>query len=633
MSWAAFGLVASMVVFAALFDWNWLKEPIERGVTESSGRRLQIAGDLAGEWALHPRVRMDRVRFANPGWARDPEMLIADRVQFRIDIPALISGRIHLEDVELERPVIALERAADGRRTWLFDLEQKDETTALQIESLQIHDGELRFRDGMGNSDLEAWFSDETFADSSRGLRFSASGTLRGQTLEASGSSASLLRLRDDSLPVPFALKGSIAKTAVALEGEVSGLEKFSRADLRYDVRGPSLKRLGPLFGVALPETPPYRVSGRLIHGGKRWETTNLKGRTGDSDIAGRVLVTQGAPRPRLEARLESRLLDMRDLGPLIGLQPGPARVGSRKDGRVLPDIPFDMSSARALDAEVVLRAGQVRDLARLPLDDFYAALRLENGKITLDPLRFGFAGGAIASRVEMDGRNPIGMRIAGKVQGVRMARMFPEKAEAGEAAGSLGGTFDLRGRGNSIAAMLGSADGGATLLMTGGKVTSLWPALADLDGWRILANYLGGTRPETVRCTVAELDLKRGIVGPRAMLIDTDTTVITVTGAVNLADETIQARIAQAPKNPSLLSLRTPIRIEGSFRSPQVSLEKGGLIARGAGALALGLVNPLASVFASIEPGPGKDTGCSALVQDARARLRAEARSQKVPG
>lgn len=633
MSGAAFGLVASIVAFALLFDWNWLKEPIERRVTESSGRRLEIVGDLAGGWALRPRVRMGGVRFANPGWARDPELLTADSVQFRIDLPALISGRVQLDEVVLERPVIALERAADGRRTWLFDVEQQDESAALHVDSLRIHEGRLRFRDAVGNSDLEVRFSDETSADGSHDLRFSASGTLRGQLLEASGSSAPLLRLRDESLPVPFALKGTIARTAVSLEGAVSGLENFSRADLRYDVRGPSLKRLGPLFGVALPETAPYRVSGRLIHSGKRWETTDLKGRSGGSDIAGRVLVLQGSPRPRLEARLESRLLDMKDLGPLIGIPQGPARAASRKDGRVLPDIPFDVSRVRTLDADVILSAREVRDLARLPLDNFHAAFRLADGNITVDPLRFGFAGGAIASRVEMDGRIPIRTRVSGKVQGVRMARIFPEKAETGEAAGSLSGTFDVHGRGNSVAAMLGSADGGAALLMTGGKVTSLWPALADLDGWRILVNYLGGTRPETVRCTVAELDLKGGVASPRAMLIDTDTTVITVTGAVNLADETIRARIVQAPKNPSLLSLRTPINVEGSLRSPQVSLEKGGLIARGAGALALGLINALASVFASIEPGPGKDTGCGALVQDVRERLRAQAAGQKVPG
>ena len=628
LGWAALGLVACVIAFAYFFDWNWLKQPIEQRITEATGRRLEIGGDIAGEWALRPRVRMSGVRFANPDWARDREMLTADRADFRIDLRALLEGRIRLDEVVLQRPVIALERAADGRRTWLLDIEQSDESTALHIESLRVDDGQLRFRDAIGDTDLLVKFANESSAEGPDMLRFSVSGKLRGQTLDANGSSTSLLRLRDESHPVSFALKGTVAKTTVELEGEVIGLANFSRADLRYDVRGASLKLLSPLFGVALPETPAYRVSGRLSHAGKRWETTNLKGTAGKSDIAGRVLVLQKDPRPKLEARLESRLLDMKDLGPLVGARSGPKRASSGDANRVLPDIPFDMSRAHTLDAHFVLSAKEVRDAARLPLDNFYADFRLEDGAIRVDPLRFGVADGTIASRVEMDARAPIRTRVSGKMQGIRMARFLPEKAQTGEAAGNLTGTFDLHGRGNSVAAMLGSADGRAAMLMTGGRVTSLWPALADLDGWRVLSNYLGGTKPETIHCTVADLDLKGGLATPRVMLIDTETTVITVTGTANLADETINARVSQAPKKASLLSVRTPINVEGSFRLPQVSLDKGGLLARGAGALALGLINPLATALALIEPGPGEDTRCDQLVQDVRQRQSPTRRS-----
>jgi hypothetical protein len=72
--------------------------------------------------------------------------------------------------------------------------------------------------------------------------------------------------------------------------------------------------------------------------------------------------------------------------------------------------------------------------------------------------------------------------------------------------------------------------------------------------------------------------------------------------------------KLTQAPKEPSFLSLRTPILIGGTLVDPQLAPAPGPLAARGVAALLLGLVNPLASVFALIETGPGEDGTCPVI-------------------
>jgi uncharacterized protein involved in outer membrane biogenesis len=75
---ASIAVLAGVAVFLVVFDWNWLKGPIERAVSSATGRRLEIEGNITGQWRLRPRVRLEQVRFANPEWAQTPYLLTAE---------------------------------------------------------------------------------------------------------------------------------------------------------------------------------------------------------------------------------------------------------------------------------------------------------------------------------------------------------------------------------------------------------------------------------------------------------------------------------------------------------------------------------------------------------------------------
>jgi AsmA protein len=94
LKWIAGVLLAPVVLAAlliAIFGWNWLRGPIERMTTEQTGRVLAINGDLTVKfgWPL-PRIRADAVSFANPAWAKEKHMLVADAVEVSIHQPQLL---------------------------------------------------------------------------------------------------------------------------------------------------------------------------------------------------------------------------------------------------------------------------------------------------------------------------------------------------------------------------------------------------------------------------------------------------------------------------------------------------------------------------------------------------------------
>jgi len=94
LKWIAGVLLAPIVLAAlliAVFGWNWLRGPIERMTTERTGRALAINGDLTVTlgWPL-PHIRAAAVSFANPPWAREKHMVVADAVDVTLHLPQLL---------------------------------------------------------------------------------------------------------------------------------------------------------------------------------------------------------------------------------------------------------------------------------------------------------------------------------------------------------------------------------------------------------------------------------------------------------------------------------------------------------------------------------------------------------------
>lgn len=96
-----------------------------------------------------------------------------------------------------------------------------------------------------------------------------------------------------------------------------------------------------------------------------------------------------------------------------------------------------------------------------------------------------------------------------------------------------------------------------------------------------------------------------------RALAFDTTDTLIVGEGSIDLGEETLDLELRPRPKDRSLLSLRSPLVVDGTFANPGFRPDMGRLGVRGAIALALGSIAPPAALLATIELGPGDDADC----------------------
>ena len=605
------------LLFIAIFGWNWARGPLQRAVSEKTGRELAIGGDLKVSlgWPA-PRVHAQAVTFANPPWAKEKQMLAVDDVDFSIDLLELLARKLVFPEVRLTRPVVFLELAADGRKTWLLDLDQSDESARIPIGKLTLDQGRLGYDDAKLKTSIRANIS--TPGANASGVVFSAKGLFKGLALAAKGSGGSVLALHDESAPYPLKFDATVGGTGIKADGTVTSLLKFSAVDMNLALRGDSLGLLYPLFGIAFPESGAYAATGRIVHDGKMWRYEKFAGHIGKSDIAGTLQFDHGGERPFMRGELVSKQLHFDDLGPLIGA--GAAPQPAARAGRMLPDVPFKTERWGSVDADVTLRAATILRAKKLPLENLVAHLKMQNSLLTLEPLDFGFAGGHLKSVIALDGRQkPIQAHARIAVRKLVLAKLFPTLNLTKTSIGEVNGDFDLAGKGNSVGAMLATADGKVGLIVANGEVSKLLMEQIGLHLVEILQLTLAGDKNVKLNCAVARFDVKGGVMQSNALLLDTEVSTITGSGSVDLGREKLDLTLVPKTKRSSPIALRGPIYVRGSFAQPEFEIDKGKVALRSVGALALGLINPLLALVPLVELGPGLQSDCGRLIQQAQ--------------
>jgi len=627
-------LFAALVIVLAFFPWDTLRGPVNRYVSEQTGRKFEITRrlDVGLGWG-QATVKLDGIEFANPSWARDPYLVKADRAEFDIRVWPLITSKVVIPRLLLFSPTLGLQMEADGRRTWALGKDTSDPGTVPDIGLIQVDTGVVDFLAKHLGVDLHADLS----YDSSRGempLNYRIKGRYKGQPLTASGRTGNVLQINAAGAPpFPMEINAAAGQTQLKAAGTVAELSGLDGIDAKFEIKGQTLGALYPLLGIALPQTSPYVLSGKLGKRGKLWQATGLNGRLGLSDIAGDMRFDQAGQLPYLAGDLRSRVMDMDDLGPLIGLQPTARTANAvegvappptitqvrRPGGKVLPATPLDFERVRAMNADVKYTADRIRNVRDIPLERGSVQVKLANGVLTLDPLDLGMAGGRFAGAIRIDAsKNPADIRASLDVRAMQLARLFPKLETTGNSVGRLDGRINLSGSGTTVANWLGGVSGDVAVMSGRGQFGNLLPVFATLVGGDIIKFVLRGDRNVELRCAALAFDVNKGLMTGRTMMVDTTNAVFIATGQANLATEGLDFVIHPEPKSKNILSIRTPLVLNGTFGAPKGGLQAGPLAGRGLAALALGAVNPLLALAATVETGPGADSDCKGVLAQA---------------
>ncbi|WP_188035238.1 AsmA family protein [Pseudomonas sp. EZ-C24] len=670
-------LLAILVVVIATFDWNRAKPLLNEKVSAALQRPFAINGNLAVKWRTEPEEGgwrawvpwphfiAEDLTLGNPEWLKQPQMVGLEKVEFRLSPLPLIFQHIVIPRINLTKPNASLTRLADGRANWTFDFGPKDENAepskwVLDIGAIGFDQGNVSYNDQILKADMKVQidplgkpipFSEivgKARAEKSAGAQdyafgLKASGRYKDQPVSGTGKIGGLLALQDASQPFPLQADVRIADTHVVVAGTLTDPRNLGALDLRLKLSGASLGNLYPLTGVTLPDTPAYSTDGHLLANlhaaeGARFSYEGFNGKIGDSDIHGDLAFVASKPRPKLSGKLVSNQLLFKDLAPLIGADSNAeqkARGGASKQpgDKVLPVEEFRTERWRAMDADVSFSGKRIVHSSKLPFNDLAVHLILDDGLLRLQPLRFGVAGGNLAANIRLDGRNvPMQGRARLTARGFKLKELFPGFAPMQTSFGQLNGDADISGRGNSVAALLGTANGDMRMLINDGAISRELMELAGLNVGNYVVGKLFGDKDVQINCAAADVGIKDGLASTRVFVFDTENAIIYVDGTVNFASEQLDLKVTPESKGLRLFSLRSPLYVRGKFVKPSAGVQALPLALRGAGMVALGVaVGPAAGLLALIAPGDGEQNQCTPLLEQMKAgKAPAEVKTKK---
>ncbi|MBK5397913.1 AsmA family protein [Pseudomonas sp. TH39(2020)] len=663
-------LLAILVLIIAFFDWNRIKPPLNAKVSEELHRPFAINGNLAVVWQREPEeggwrawvpwphVVAEDLSLRNPDWSKKPQMVTLKRVELRLSPLALLTQRVVIPRIDLTEPNADLQRLADGRANWTFKFDPKDPNAepsswVVDIGAIGFDKGHVILDDQSLKTQLDLIIdplgkpipfsdivgdkaaktaSEKGAAPQDYAFALKVKGQYHGQNLAGEGKIGGLLALQDAAKPFPLQAQVKIADTSVELAGTLTDPLNLGALDLRLKLAGTSLGNLYPLTGVTLPDTPPYETDGHLIAklhdaDGAVFRYEEFNGKIGQSDIHGSLAYVASQPRPKLSGSLVSNQLLFADLAPLIGADSNAkqkARGGESKQpaDKVLPVEEFKTERWRDMDADVEFTGKRIVHSEKLPFNDLYTHLILTDGVLSLEPLRFGVAGGNLDAQIRLNGRTePLEGRAKFTARKFKLKQLFPTFEPMKTSFGELNGDADITGRGNSVAKLLGTANGNLKMLINDGAISRELMELAGLNVGNYVVGKIFGDKEVKINCAAADFDIKTGLATTRLFVFDTENAIIYIDGTANMATEQLDLTISPESKGWRLISLRSPLYVRGKFIKPDAGVKAVPLILRGAGMVALGVIAaPAAGLLALVAPSGGEPNQCAPLLEQMKA-------------
>ena len=581
----AVGLAVALTL--AVFDWNWLRPSLERHLSGQSQRAVRI-GDLGLElgFSLEPTVRLRRVYIENAPWADSKRpMAVAGEACFTFALKTLwdeprVITRIVLKDAEVD-----LEWLPDGLRNWRLRDPDYRGPGLYKVLALETHRSRIRFARRGIELDIVGASTQATQAEPggepgaqpgpTLSTRIDFDGKYRGAAFAGTVLTGDLLTLQETGRSFPLRGHLTYGKTRIDADGMVADLLKRTAIDASVRASGPSLAMLQPFFDVQFV-SHPYRADARLRKNDNNYAVDQLQAKIGATDVAGEFNYRgakdgEESNRPVLRATLRSESADLADLG--VVDPPGAKEAGSE---HMFPRSALGTERIKAIDAHVSIVALKLKSAAMPALESLKFTAGLDGGILTVKPIDLGLAGGHAIGVITLDAkREPPSSQMAIDFRGVRLDQLLPALASKGVSPASVSAHLQLSGRGDSIAAIAGSAAGSISMNMAGGRISNLLDAKLGLNLGKILRLTISGDRAIDVHCAAIAFDFNSGLGKSRAILLDTEQTRIEGSGTIDLRDETLDLLLDPTQKRPGLFSLHSAIRVKGALKQPVFVLDK----------------------------------------------------------
>ncbi len=254
-----------LLALAALLLAGWfqirlplavLNAPLSSALGNLLGREVGFAGDIHLVPSLHPSLEVSQATIANAHWGRAPQLATFGRMQLQLSLPALFSGRLHVDGMSAEKVTINLESNPEGKPNWAFSSRGEahrklpgpsSEGPALRLSALdriELHHIQLNYLDMAVNHTLSFRLDQLTGSlPRTKDMRLKMEGSLQSRPYRLRLQGGSLQALQDPDIPWELELEGRLGNSGLKAKGRLER-QPIPRIDTRLELEGVDLGRL-----------------------------------------------------------------------------------------------------------------------------------------------------------------------------------------------------------------------------------------------------------------------------------------------------------------------------------------------------------------------------------------------------
>lgn len=592
-------------------------------VSTATGRAFRIDGDLSIRLFPTIAVRANDVALANADWGSQPDMLRFRRAAFDISLRDLLDRQVRILSAEVEDAEILLEADGAGHFNWQFAPNPRAEGKAppvLEMDRFLVSGAHITYRN------VRKGVSREMVIDSldlqAQGERDILSGVFKlgTQRWKAEGDAGRVAKILAGAEDWPFDVRFTTEGASLSATGSMGTGARAGSLETRLTLQARDAKALRELSAAANVLPMPVEASATVRRAADDWHFEALSLSLAGQVLNGRVTWQTGLPKARIDAELSSAAIDLDKW-----------RVAKPAAAAKAPRVPvFSDTPLLTLDAlpEIPLQIALKVDRLNVPgmpaISGLQARAVSDQGRLTIEPLSFTAAGGAVQGRVGLTLRK--GAAPQTEVQlNARSLSVEDFDAQWGSGNHFNGGRANLDVKlamsGRTPRSLAGSSNGDVQLSV---RNVGLKGRSATLDR-DIIARLFDALLPKqasrddlVVQCLAARLPLRNGVaVIDRSIVMETPQIAVAASGEINLAKQTIELAFLPRVKkgldlNPG--NLVQLLLLKGPLESPEFSIDPKGTVREAATvgvAAATGGLSLLApALFGSAAP---KDCGLQA--------------------
>ncbi|HEY1382221.1 MAG TPA: AsmA family protein, partial [Dongiaceae bacterium] len=421
--WIVGGLIGLLIVAAVaapfFVDLNNYKAEIAQKAKEATGRDLAIDGDISLSILPTPGVVVHGLRFGNAPGGSVPDMATLESATVKVALMPLLSKRVEVDEIVLEKPTFIFEKLKDGSGNWQIapqaqapepgatpspgEAPSSGGGMAVVIKSASIEGGTLIYHDlAQGTEQKVENLNIDLSLDSLTGP-FQAEGGATVVNIPLGFRVKTGALNQQAPMPVDISFSLTDAKASIGFVGDVNiaAVEDPGKPIVtgKLSSKGENLAKLiaGMPNQAPADSLPPimaqaFAVDADIEAGKTSAKTDNFTANLGELTAKATLAASYGGP-PNVQTKIELGRIDLDKLMPATEAKgesaPAPNATTTAPAKPAAPfSLPTDVTAGVDVTVQQIVFKGQA-------IDDTAVSLQLANGQLNLKNASAKLPGGS----------------------------------------------------------------------------------------------------------------------------------------------------------------------------------------------------------------------------------------------